>query len=188
MQPSIRAARRAAIALALSGATVLSVTAASAAVRQPAAQRSIPKCQTGRLQVWIGYPGDGVAGGFVYPIEFSNISGRRCRLFGFPGVSARNGRGRQLGNAAGRDRTFRPRRVVLAPGGTAHALLKITDVGVFTASACRPRNAVVLRVFPPGRHRAAQIPFSFRACSRRGPVYLHIRMLRRGVGIPGFSQ
>ena len=78
--------------------------------------------------------------------------------------------------------------MVLRRGETAHALLTITDAGNFPAHACRMRTAVGLRVIPPNRHRSAVVPLTFAACSKKGPVYLHIRVVRPGVGIPGVSQ
>ncbi|HEY9242127.1 MAG TPA: DUF4232 domain-containing protein, partial [Streptosporangiaceae bacterium] len=97
-------------------------------------------------------------------------------------------RGQRLGRPAGRDPLSRPRLVILRRGGTAHALLTITEAGNFPARQCRPRTAVALRVVPPGAAHAAFIPLRFAACSRRGPSYLHIRVVRPGVGIPGVSQ
>ena len=116
------------------------------------------------------------------------MSGRRCHLFGFPGVSAIGRRGQRLGSAAGRDRSFRPGLVILRRGGTAHALLTITEAGDFPARRCRLRPAVALRVIPPNDARPAFVPLSFPACSRKGPIYLHVRVIRPGVGIPGVSH
>ncbi len=89
---------------------------------------------------------------------------------------------------AGRDISFRPRLVLLRRGATAHALLTITEAGDFPARQCRVRTAVALRVIPPGGAHPAFVPRSFAACSRKGPLYLHIRVVRPGVGIPGVSQ
>ena len=36
------------------------------------------------------------------------------------------------------------------------------------------RTAVGLRVIPPNRHRSAVVPLTFAACSKQGPVYLHV--------------
>ena len=133
-------------------------------------------------------PGSAAAGSVAYPLEFSNVSGRTCHLFGYPGVSAIGRRGQRLGSPAGRDTTFRPRLVILRRGGTAHALLTITEAGNFPAQQCRVRTAVALRVIPPNGAHPAFVPLSFPACSRKGPIYLHIRVVRPGVGIPGVSQ
>lgn len=185
---TLRTARRAAAALGLSAATMLSGTAAAAAVSHAARPAGTPRCTLSRLTIWIGVPGSAAAGSVAYPLEFSNVSGRACHLFGYPGVAAIGRRGQRLGSPAGRDPMFRPRLVILRRGGTAHALLTITQAGNFPARRCRVRPAVALRVIPPGGARPAFVPLSFPACSRKGPVYLHIRVVRPGVGIPGFSQ
>ena len=88
MQISLRAARRVAITLAASAATVASMTAASAAPGHPARPDATPRCSLSQLTVWIGLPGSGAAGSTAYPLEFSNTSGRTCHLLGYPGVSA----------------------------------------------------------------------------------------------------
>jgi len=185
---SLRAARRAAAAAGLTATTLLSATAASAAVGHTARPAGSPRCTLSRLNVWIGVPGSAAAGSVAYPLEFSNVSGRACHLFGYPGVAAIGRRGQRLGSPAGHDRTFRPRLVILRRGGTAHALLTITEAGNFPARQCRVRTAVALRVIPPHGAHPAFVPLSFPACSRKGPVYLHIRVIRPGVGIPGVSQ
>lgn len=109
-------------------------------------------------------------------------------MFGYPGVAAIGRRGQRLGSPAGRDTSLRPRLVILRRGGTAHALLTITEAGNFPARQCRVRTAVALRVVPPTGAHPAFIPLRFAACSRKGPIYLHIRVVRPGVGIPGVSQ
>jgi Protein of unknown function (DUF4232) len=149
---------------------------------------STPRCTLSRLNVWIGVPGSAAAGSVAYPLEFSNVSRRACHLFGYPGVSAIGRRGQPLGRPAARDITFRPRLVILGRGATAHALLTITEAGDFPARRCRIRPAVALRVIPRSAAHPAFVPLSFPACSRKGPLYLHIRVVRPGVGIPGVSQ
>jgi len=56
-------------------------------------------------------------------------------------------------------------------------VLKIEEVDDFSPSACGPRTAAGLRVFPPNQTRAKTIPFPFAACSARGPkapVYMTV--------------
>ena len=46
-------------------------------------------CTTSGLAVWLGVgEGGAAAGSTYYPLEFTNTSNHRCRLPGFPGVSA----------------------------------------------------------------------------------------------------
>jgi hypothetical protein len=181
-------ARRVLAVAAATGAAALALTAASATGAGAASQAVAPECATSALEVWIGLGGgESAAGSTYYPLEFSNTSHRTCDLYGFPGVSAVRG-SKQAGSAAARDHAFAPRTVVLAPGGTAHALLQIANAGVFSGAACKPVQADALRVYPPDRRTATLVPFSFEACQKSGPVFLHIRTIRAGVGIPGYSQ
>jgi hypothetical protein len=141
-------------------------------------------CATSALAVWLGVgEGGGTAGSTFYPLELTNTSSHSCRLFGFPGVSAVAGH--QLGSPAQRNRAHPTYRVTLLPGATAHAVLQIADVGNFSASSCKPAEAAGLRVYPPGQISAAEIPFSFRACSAKGPTFLSVEPVQPGVGIPG---
>jgi hypothetical protein len=172
-------ARRAGVAAATAvSAAALACSPAYAAEAQPQG------CTTAGLKVWLGQ-GSGAAGSVYYPLELTNISGRWCTLYGYPGVSAVGDRGHQLGRAAGRDPSVRPRLVVVAPGRTAHAVVRIVDVGDYPKRICRPVTAKGLRVYPPNRYAAAYVPFGFRACSAMGPVYLSVRAVQPGVGIPG---
>jgi hypothetical protein len=144
-------------------------------------------CSTSRLEVWLGVgEGGAAAGSTYYPLELTNVSSRGCRLFGFPGVSAVAGR--QLGSPAQRNRARPTYKVTLLPGATAHAVLQITDVGNFPSSKCKPAEASALRVYPPGQFSAAEIPFSFRACSAKGPLFLSVQPVQPGVGVPGFPS
>ncbi len=194
MKPTTRAVRRGLAALALTATAVAIPTTALAASGSPAtpAARSAaaavpPRCGTGALTAWLGIPGDAFAGGVNYQLELSNTSDHTCTLFGFPGVSALGPGGHQLGSAAGRNHADPSRLVTLGRGATAHAVLQITDVGNFPASSCGQTTAVALRVYPPGATRSLQVPFTFRACGKSGPVYLQIRTTVGGAGIPGFS-
>ena len=199
MQFTTRAARRGLAAVAITCAAVLVPTAALAAsgsravAARPATANQpppavAPRCAASQLMVWLGIPGDGTAGSTYYQLELSNTSAKTCTLYGFPGVSAIGRNGHQLGSAANRDYADPIHLVTLRRGATAHVLLQITDVANFPPASCDPANAVALRVYPPNDRRPAQVPFSFRACGKSGPVYLHVRTTVGGTGIPGFSH
>jgi hypothetical protein len=195
MKPPTRAARRGLAALALTCAAVVIPTAALAASGSPAkpalaaqsAAAAAPRCGTAALTAWLGIPGDGYAGGVTYQLELSNISDHTCTLYGFPGVSALASGGHQLGRAAGRGNPNSNRLVTLGRGATAHAELQITDVANFPPSTCGETTAVALRVYPPGATRSLEVPFTFHACGKSGPVYLHVGTTVGGTGVPGFS-
>lgn len=148
---------------------------------------SAPRCTASQLSVWVGVPGDASAGAVHYQLELSNISHQTCTLFGFPGVSAYGPGGHQLGSAAARVHSHPSVLITIGRGATAHVELGVTDVGVFAPSACHPVTAAGLRVFAPNNFRSEQVPLSFRACSKRGPIFLHVSATIAGTGVPGFS-
>jgi hypothetical protein len=199
MQFTTRAVRRGLAAFAMTSAAVLVPTVALAApggravATRPAADAQAassvaPRCAASALTVWLGIPGDGAAGSISYQLEVSNTSARTCTLYGFPGVSAVGPDGGQLGRAASRDYTDPVRLVTLRRGATAHVLLKVVDVGNFPPASCHPAAAVALRVYPPNDRRSLEVPLSFRACRKSGPVFLYVRTTVGGAGIPGFSH
>lgn len=164
---------------ALAGVPLAASSAAGAA-------QTTPRCTTSALEVWLGVGGGGGAAGSIsYPMEFTNVSKRTCHLFGFPGVSAETG-GAQLGSPAGRDHSAPKNTVILRPGTTAHAVLRITDTSVFTPpETCKGVVADGLKVYPPGAFNSATIQFRLRACAVKGPVFLHVTPVQPRVGIPG---
>jgi hypothetical protein len=175
-----------AVALASSAGSGSAATdsAATATGSHAAAQ---PQCARSWLTSWMGVPGDAAAGSTSYQLEISNVSGQTCTLHGFPGVSALGRGGKALGSPAGRNHGFTERTVTLQPHQTAHVLLQIADVSNFSRAACNPATADTLRVYAPGDFAAMKFPFSFRACAKRGPVYLHVSTTISGTGIPGYT-
>jgi hypothetical protein len=151
----------------------------------PSAVASTARCRTSALAVWIGLgEGGATAGSTFYPLELTNVSSHACHLFGFPGVSAFAGH--QLGSPAQRNHAVPEHTVTLAPGDTAHTVVQITDVSNFSASQCKPVLATGLKVIPPDERTSLGIPFSFRACSKAGPIFLTIQPIQSGVGVPGY--
>ena len=174
-----------AVALASSAGGSSHTTASQSAAHQSAA--SVHRCTRGQLTSWLGIPGSGAAGSTFYELEISNISGPTCTLYGYPGVSATGGSGHQVGSAARRNPGQPVLLVTLGHDQTAHVILQVTDVGNYSPSACHPVTADGLKVYAPGDYTAINVPFSFGACSRRGPVYLHVSSTVAGTGIPGYS-
>jgi len=174
-------------AAAVGAAVAVGGSALSASANQ-GAPAVTPKCATSDLRVWLGVPGDSATGHTAYQLELSNISGHACTLEGYPSVSAVRSGGGQLGSAAARDSSDPKRLVTLARGGTAHVFLLTTDVAFFSSSACHPTTAFGLKVYPPNDTSAQVVPFSLGACAMAGPVYLRVRVVVAGTGIPGFSS
>src|SRR5262249_9870558 len=142
----------------------------------PAARAAtvITRCHRADLTAWLGIPRGFTNGSDYYELEISNISGTACPLYGYPGVSAVNAPGGQLGSAAERDHTVSTRLVTLVPGATAQVVLWINHIYDFGPAICHPATAAGLRVYAPGDYSALELPFSFRACTKRGLAYLHV--------------
>ena len=180
-------ARRIAAATAAGIAALALSTAAYAATSSPAsaASAAIPKCAAADLGVWLAVSqGNGAAGTIYYPLEFTNLSGHTCYLYGYPGVSALSRTGQQLGSPAGWGSRSGARIVNLAPGATAHTILAYHDAVVGTEPGCKPVNtAASLRVYPPGQRSATEAAFSFEACSHAGPIWMSLtEPITAGVG------
>jgi hypothetical protein len=156
-------------------AAALAPLAASGAVTTA----GTPTCATSGLVIWLDTHGSGTAGSTYYKLGLTNLSGRACTLFGYPGVSAVNLGRRQLGSAASRDNAHERRTVTLARGATATAVLRIADAQNFPSSVCRQTMAAGLRVYPPNQKTAKVVPFPFLACSRAGPVFMSVRALQK---------
>jgi hypothetical protein len=167
------AAVAAAAVAALAISTAAYAATSSATAPSPAA---IPSCSASDLGVWLAVSqGNGAAGTIYYPLEFTNLSGHTCYLYGYPGVSALGRTGQQLGSPAGWGSRSGARVVNLKPGATAHTVLAYHDAVVTTEPGCDPVNtAANLRVYPPGQRSATDAAFSFEACSHAGPVWMSI--------------
>jgi hypothetical protein len=157
-----------AAAIACAAALIpVATLAATAAPATPAA--STPGCATAGLVIWFSPQiGGGYAGGYYYNLNFTNLSGHACMLHGYPGVSAVNLSGQQLGSPA----SWGPRTksvVRLASGATATAQLQVADAGNYGCTD----TAAGLRVYPPNQFTSKVVPYPLGACARTGPVWMH---------------
>jgi Protein of unknown function (DUF4232) len=197
----------AAVAFAGTAALAVTLTRVPARPEHAALSSSLLEspCATSGLKAWLGLGTTGVAPvkhprdhlqateGTYYTLEFTNISARACSLYGYPEVSAYAGSqlaGTQIGSAAIRDTSIRPQPVVLAPGATAHSVLRVTGTGRFQPAVCAQVTALELRVMLPGqgvRARPTFVPIRLSACSKRGPEFLSVQAIQPRPGIPGFT-
>ena len=159
---------------AVAVAAALIAAGGSAAAPARAGAASAPSCSASGLVIWLGQA-NGTAGSAYYQLFFTNLSGRTCSLRGFPGVSAVNLAGGQIGAAAARDHSGSTAAVTLANRRSASATLRIVDAGAFPQSACGPVTAAGLRVYPPNQRGSKVVPYPFLTCSRAGEVVLNIR-------------
>lgn len=187
--------------VAFAGTAALAVTLSRAPAHSDQASLSSnltqSPCATSGLQAWLGLAattsvtGTGdrlVPGETYYTLEFTNVSARSCRLYGWPQVSAYAGSqagGIQIGSAAARDTSVRPQPVMLAPGETAHAVLLVTSTETFQPTACAEVTAPELRVTLPDQVRPAFVPLHLSACSKKGPEFLSVQAIQPRPGIPG---
>jgi hypothetical protein len=139
--------------------------------------RAAAPCSTAQLVVWLDTQGDHAAGSTFYGLRFTNL-GATCTLRGYPGVSAVNLTGGQLGKAASRDPSGTHRLVTLGRAVTAKAVVRITTVQNFPRSVCRPAAAAGLRVYPPNQTSWKVVPFPFSACTGSS-VFLFVRSVEK---------
>ncbi len=123
----------------------------AAADRTSTAQPVEGQCATSSLTGTIGQGGGGVAGSEEVTLVLTNHGSAQCSLQGWPGVSfVGDGNGTQLGTPADFDRSTPHATVVLRPGGTAQAPLKIVQAMNYPEADCKPQKADGFRVYPPG--------------------------------------
>jgi hypothetical protein len=148
---------------------------------------ALATCQTSSLRISIDdSQANGAAGSAYYPLNFINTSATACEMYGFPGVSfaaAGSSVGKQIGQAATRSGAFPKIAVRLAPGGTAHAWVKVAVAANYPASQCQPVTVGWLRVYPPGETVAGYVGHAFTACSAGGVTQLTVLPVREGLGL-----
>lgn len=164
-----------------------------------------PACPTSGLEAWLGlgaasaataarsggadppgaYPGHETH----YTLEFTNVSNRTCSLFGYPEVSAYRDSpvaGGRIGGTAIRDTSVRPKPVMLEPGATAHAVLRVA--GDTKPAGCTEVTAEELRITLPRQARPSFVAAHIPVCSQRGHATLTVQAIQARPGIPGHSM
>lgn len=145
-----------ATATASSAGTPTATIGPSAAAAPPPTPAASPtRCTSAHLDLTLTAGGGAGAGSRFPYIVFTNTGSTSCTLYGRPGVSfVGNGNGTQLGAPADFDTSVPAATVTLAPGGSAHAPLKITVAENFDAASCQPSASDGLRVYAPGETHA----------------------------------
>jgi hypothetical protein len=145
----------------------------------PGAAAAPAPCATAALRVTLGQEG-AATGHFYRALDFTNISGASCTLYGYPGVSFVSAiGGSQIGAAASRSPASKL-LVVLAPGKKAHAVLDLLDVLNFPASKCAATDAHWIKVYPPNQFSATYVAWTAKVCSKSNTVYLSVAPVRHG--------
>jgi hypothetical protein len=126
-----------------------------------------------------------------YTLEFTNVSNRTCSLFGYPEVSAFRDStaaggpiGGRIGGTAIRDTSVRPKPVMLEPGATAHAVLRVA--GDTEPAGCAEVTAEELRITLPRQARPSLVPAHIPVCLQRGHASLSVQAIQARPGIPGY--
>ena len=167
-----------------------------------------PACPTSGLEAWLGlgaasaaaaarpdgadppgaYPGHET----YYTLEFTNVSNRTCSLFGYPEVSAYQDSpvaggpvAGPIGGTAIRDTSVRPKPVMLEPGATAHAVLRVASDT--KPAGCAEVTAEELRITLPRQARPSFVATHIPVCSQRGHASLSVQAIQARPGIPGYS-
>ena len=168
----------------IAATTAFAASSSGTTLAADTAPAAVPACTAADLGAWVAASqGNGAAGSIYYPLQFTNLSRHACAMRGFPGVSAIDRNGHQLGSPARWDTGVAPHTVVLAPGATAHTILRYSDVEVSTAPGCDPVfSTFELRVYPPGQYSATYAFFGLEACSHAGPIYMSVEPILPGVG------
>ena len=154
---------------------------ASSAGSTPAAPGTAA-CATRDLRASAGIA-QGAAGSVYQVIDFTNISGAACTLFGYPGVALAGGAPvTQIGAAATRSTASPVKLVTLAAGGTANALLRITQAANYPASRCNPVTSSYLQIYPPNQTTPIFLAYKSTGCSLTAVNLLSIGAVQAGNG------
>jgi hypothetical protein len=167
-------------ALTLSALIALAAVAAVLTVPSGArAASAAPACSPSQLVTYVGpAAGGGSAGASTLLLNFSNVGAGACTLRGFPGVSAVDQAGHQLGRAAlrsgGGARTITLKPATVTTFGTAAAFVQLEDTGNFPSSRCEGKIASGLKVFAPNTSTPRIVPLPFPACTTSSAVFLKV--------------
>lgn len=166
---------RALVTTALSGVVAVSGLLGGAAVARPstAATPTLAGCTS--ITVSLGRR-EGAAGSTYQMLRLRNASHRPCAVRGFPRVAYVNRDRIMIGWPARHDRS--PVSTVrLAPGETAHAVLRLPDPGVYKPIDCLKHHVNRLRVRIGADRRASFVRWNLTECTTRygrasiGPVH-----------------
>jgi Protein of unknown function (DUF4232) len=134
-----------------------------------AAVSGTPRCHTADLKVKdTPDPAGGATMHHGELLVFTNSSGHKCTLYGYPGVSFVAGAaGTQTGDAFSRSGGTK-KTVTLAAGGTAHATIVLVSPGAYDTADCKPVDVRGYRIYPPDETAAIFVSLPQKACSAPG--------------------
>jgi hypothetical protein len=145
---------------------VLVVAALAAAVVPSAAGgAAVRTCAAADLTARVYPTGGSGAGTLELGVRLRNVSGTRCAMKGFPGLGLRRSNETAMRGFAAFDKTKSPKRVVLANGGYAHAIIRYSDVPSTGDPATCPRSSFLL-VTPPNRRVSVEVHARLAPCAK----------------------
>jgi hypothetical protein len=133
-------------------------------------------CKTSQLKVTLGRA-NATAGTTYFPLKFVNTSKTSCTLRGYPGVSAVNKSGNQIGNAAKRT-GGKVRTVTVKPGKQQSSSVGVAETGNFSPAACKPVMAAGMKIFPPNAATSVIIKKKFSTCSSKASTSLSVKPVK----------
>ncbi|WP_020668906.1 DUF4232 domain-containing protein [Amycolatopsis nigrescens] len=129
----------------------------------PAPPQDNGLCKAKDLEVSLG-GGDAAAGTVYRSLIFKNVSGQKCEIQGFPGVSYVGGEdGHQVGPAAFREGQ-KGEPISLGKGETASADVGFVNVHNYDPTVCQPQLVRGLRIYPPQETESKYVEMSGNGC------------------------
>ncbi|MGH3169478.1 MAG: DUF4232 domain-containing protein [Trebonia sp.] len=149
----------------------------------PSAASGASACGTTDLSASVG-GGQGAAGTIYSTIVFTNIGGRSCTLYGYPGVSLADSSATQIGAAARRSATQSAKLVTLSPGAKANFVLGVAEAGNYPSGTCQPKNSSYLKIYPPNQTQSMEISFKTTGCASTSVKLLSVTVVSAGATNP----
>lgn len=150
----------------------------------PAAAAAPPPpapCSTRYLGGSVGVS-QGAAGSTYVVLVLKNLNNYSCTLYGYPGVAMDAGVPvTPVGLAAAEDPTTPRELVTLGPYGTASALLRIVNPGVYPPAECNPVDTQFLQIIPPGQTVPIYVGYTAQTCAKPVQI-LTVDAMRPGSG------
>jgi hypothetical protein len=157
-------------------------SASSGAANPNVTAGGAPACATASLKATVGIA-QGAAGSVYQVIDFTNIGGSACTLYGYPGVSLVTGTPpKQIGAAATRSSTTPATLVTLAAGATANALVRITVAQNYPTATCDPVATTALQIYPPNQTAPIYLAYKTTGCSATKVNLLTVSVVQAGAG------
>ena len=88
-------------------------------------------------------------------------------------------------NKCDKQALWNPQPVTLAPGATAHSILRVIVTGGTQPVGCAQVTAEALRVTLPRQDRSAFVPVHIPVCSKKGHSSLSVQAIQARPGVPG---